>query len=287
MKKTHKVHTVLRLTFLIIGLQLLSVAVSINFGRTVNAQRILFICLFILVWVFMIVLLRKYPKLIATKTFIAVTVLVYAMVYGSLFMNMKKSDLSAQPIQGNNQATMTYTKDFFAKGYPTLEDVLKKVKVPSDSYKEIYRFENKDSACVIFYAPAPKSVKKDSYQAKDKFYLCPKLESIEMYKKNGKYYYIGRRNLMCAFSKNRSDEKTLRSDLQESLKKKEAFPEFKSVYTWGCSAYPNMENVSVAGKKCRKVIPLTMNDGSRLYFWLIDDISVKTKPASVAIQGMN
>ena len=82
-------------------------------------------------------------------------------------------------------------------------------------------------------------------------------------------------------------KKTLRSDLQESLKKKEAFPEFKSVYTWGCSAYPNMKNVSVAGKKCRKVIPLTMNDGSRLYFWLIDDISVKTKPASVAIQGMN
>lgn len=286
MKKHHKVHTGLRLSLLIIGLHLLSVVISINFGRTVNEQRILFIVLFILVWILVIFLLRKHSKIIAAKRFVAAIAVVYVLLYGALFMTMMTNS-SPKPIQGNNLATMNYTKDLFDKGYPHIEDVLKKAKVSSNRYQEIYRFENKDSACVIYYAPAPKSVKKDPSQAKNPFYLCPKLESTEMYKKNGKYYYIGKRNLNCSFHKKYSDEKTLRSDLQESLKKKGTFPEFQSVYAWGCSAYPNMGNVSIAGRKCRKVIPLAGKDGSTLYFWLIDGISVKTNPASVTIRGLN
>ncbi|EFV00804.1 hypothetical protein HMP0721_2112 [Pseudoramibacter alactolyticus ATCC 23263] len=284
-KKQKKPHIKIRMCFFVIGLLFLCTEASLGIGLSRPMQRWVFIPLYILVLLVPVLLYRKAGSFLASRKFLMLIVLVYVSMYGMLASQLNQMEHHAGVLSGANANVFSYTDDIFAKSYSSADEILKNTKLDA-GYREFYRFEDSHAVSVFYQKPAPKHVKKGSYQEEDPFYMALKVLSVDIYKEGGRYYAVGTRKMSAASFDSYSDEETLRADLSASLSRKSVMPQADKLFVWGVSRYPHMDRVTVDGIPCAKIISLSLRGGNTGYFWIISNINAGLNPKTVSIKGL-
>ncbi|MCI6795617.1 MAG: hypothetical protein MR581_06560 [Lachnospiraceae bacterium] len=280
-------HIGIRMFFFVTGLLLLCTEVSTGLRLPHSKQGWVFLPLFILVLLISVLLSRRGGKFLPSKKFLNLIVFVYVSVYALLAAQLNRMESHTGILTGANANTFSYQNDIFSKGYASVDEIIQNTKLDTE-YQEFYRFEDSCSISIFYKRPYPENVQKGSYQEKDPFYMSLKILSLDIYKEKDLYYNVGTREMSTAcFSDSYSDEETVRADLSASLSRKSVLPEADTLFAWGFSCYPVIDQVKIDGISCKKIIPFSLRDGSTGYFWLIPGMNADLNPKAVKIQGIS
>lgn len=280
-------HIGIRMFFFVTGLLLLCAEVSTGLRLPHSKQGWVFLPLFILVLLISVLLSRRGGKFLPSKKFLILIVFVYVSVYALLAAQLNRMESHTGILTGANANTFSYQNDIFSKGYASVDEIIQNTKLDTE-YQEFYRFEDSCSISIFYKRPYPENVQKGSYQEKDPFYMSLKILSLDIYKEKDLYYNVGTREMSAAcFSDSYSDEETVRADLSASLARKSVLPEADTLFAWGFSCYPGIDQVKIDGISCEKIIPFSLRGGSTGYFWLIPGMNADLNPKTVKIQGIS